>query len=458
MRTLRDRLRVKYANFILDIAEALPTFNGGIVSIFQQKRKYQRKSLKEDLDRSGVPDEVQVKLHSFTLLRLYPLEDLEMLKASLEKLFPASIFNRDREVIEDIESLRGLSWSYVGHIVAKRRMFLPPGQVAILPDLPDGIDHIGLEVHRVLPSLLALSFKVTLADHVSISLARLYKASYLSEIRFHSWFPFGTRRWGSSELHAENVRERTIRDFVNVTRRAAEQFISRYTPWPSGSGITAFVSVDEFRLASEKEKAADMAKMGAWARQFGLYWNYNSFLSEDSAAFLVAGKWGNFQYPHRLIINADPPQGDIANSSIDNVHELIPFLAIHQVLADSEDIVGRLRFKVFSRISNRGLGARLRNGVPGSFGRDVRLNSRLQVYRMLLARLRLEYEQNTSTFGSWCSGLKQFTRVNEPKIILLDFFQGVVSREFDLVSRHLQLASNLSLCMSPYEILTSPFG
>ncbi len=292
-----------------------------------------------------------------------------MLKASLEKFVPASIFSGGREVIEDIESLRGLSWSYVGHIVAKRGMFLAPGQVAILPDLPDGIDHVGVEVHRVLPSLLALSFNVTLAEHVSVSLARLYRASYLSEIRFHSWFPFGTRRWGSSELHAESVRERTIRDFVNVTRRTAEQFVSRYTPRPSNSGITAFVSIDEFRLASEKEKTPNMAKMGAWARQFGLSWNYNSFLSENSATFLVAGKWGRFEYPHRLIINADPPQGDIANSSIDNTaHELIPFLAIRQVLADSEDIVAKLRFKVFSRMSNRGVGARLRNGLPGSFG------------------------------------------------------------------------------------------
>ncbi len=53
------------------------------------------------------------------------------------------------------------------------------------------------------------------------------------------------------------------------------------------------------------------------------------------------------------------------------------------------------------------------------------------------ARIRTAY----GAFGSWCSGLKGFTRVNEPKAILLDFFQGVVSREFDMVSRHLQLAA-----------------
>jgi len=185
-----------------------------------------------------------------------------------------------------------------------------------------------------------------------------------------------------------------------------------------------------------------MRNMGAWSRQFGFSWNYNSFLSENNAIFLVAGKWGRFEYLHRFVIAADPPQGDIANSGIENtIHELIPFLAIHQVLSDSEDIVGKLRFQVFRRIATRGLNAWIRNKVPGSFGRDVRLNSRLQLSRMLLARLRLEYEQHTGAFGSWCSGLKGFTRVNEPKAILLDFFQGVVSREFDMVSRHLQLAA-----------------
>ena len=110
---------------ILDIAEGLPTFNGGIVSIFQEKRRYQRESSKEDTDRSRVPDSLQVKLHSFTLLRLYLLEDLEMLKASLERLFPASDPGWDREIIGDIDSLRGFSWSYIGHVVAKRKMFFP---------------------------------------------------------------------------------------------------------------------------------------------------------------------------------------------------------------------------------------------------------------------------------------------------------------------------------------------
>jgi hypothetical protein len=90
MENLRDRLRAKYASLILDIAEALPTFNGGIVSIFQEQRRYQRESSKEDTEGSRVPDGVQVKLHSFTPLRLYLLEDLEMLNASLERLFPAT--------------------------------------------------------------------------------------------------------------------------------------------------------------------------------------------------------------------------------------------------------------------------------------------------------------------------------------------------------------------------------
>ncbi|MGA9389348.1 MAG: hypothetical protein WBV69_02780 [Candidatus Sulfotelmatobacter sp.] len=441
MENLRDRLRAKYASLILDIAESLPTFSGGIVSIFQEKRKYQRESSKEDTDRSRVPDGVQVKLHSFTLLRLYLLEDIERLMASLERLFPASALGWAREIIGDSDSLRGLSWSYIGHIVAKRTMLFP-GAVAIFPDLPSEIEHIGMEVHRVLPSLLALTFKVTLADDVSTRLARLYKRSYLSEIRFNSWLPLGSRRWGSSDLHAESIRERTIRDYVDVTRTTAERFVARYTPRPSNSGVPGFVSVDQFRLASEKEKAPDLRNMAAWSRQFGFSWNYNSFLSQNNAMFLVAGKWGRFEYPHRFVIAADPPQGDIANSGIENtIHELIPFLAIHQVLSDSEDLVGQLRFQVFRRIATRGLNAWLRNKVPGSFGRDVRLNSRLQLSRMLLARLRLEYEQHTGALRSRHSGLREFTRVDEPKATLLDFFQGVVSREFDVVSRHLQLAA-----------------
>src|SRR6266702_1588861 len=65
---------------------------------------------------------------------------------------------------------------------------------------------------------------------------------------------------------ARRKRKRTaIRDFVDRTRRTAEQFVARYTPGPSNSGVPGFVSIDQFRLASEKEKAPDMRNMGAWS-------------------------------------------------------------------------------------------------------------------------------------------------------------------------------------------------
>jgi hypothetical protein len=213
-------------------------------------------------------------------------------------------------------------------------------------------------------------------------------------------------------------------------------------PEPSNSTAPTLLSIDQFRLASKNEKASELSSMAGWARQFGFSWNYNSFIFEQYATFLVAGKLGRFRYPHRLIVAGDPPQGDVANSRIANtMHELIPFLAIHQVLSDSEDIVGKLRLQVFRRMANRGVIASLRGKFPGSFLGDIRLNSTLQMSRMLLARLRLEYEQHSGAFGSWCSGLKHFVRVSRRDTILLDFLQGVIAREFDVVSKHLQLAS-----------------
>jgi hypothetical protein len=138
---------------------------------------------------------------------------------------------------------------------------------------------------------------------------------------------------------------------------------------------------------------------------------------------------------------ADPPQGDIANSGIENtIHELIPFLAVHHVLSDSEDLVGKLRFQVFRRIAKRGLKAWLRNKVPGSWTRctpKLAASVIANVAGSAAARIRTA-NRSLRIVGQWA---EEVHTLNEPKAILLDFFQGVVSREFDVVSKHLQLAA-----------------
>jgi hypothetical protein len=261
-------IRARYAKFILDVAESLPNFNGGVIANFQDQRKHQRKNAQEDYDRSRIPEGVQVRLHSFTLIRPYLVEDIKTLEAWIRDLFPKSIFQplQPREMLGESKSLSGSSWAAVGAIVAKRdRIF--PGATVIIPALPPEFESISVTTHRVLPSLFALSFEASLADTVSADLERLQKQKYLSEIKFRSWFPFTLRRWGSSQLRSEAVRERAIHDFVESVRTKATKFLTRHTPTPSTTD-GGFFSIDEYRLSSKTEPPT--IERSKWAWQFGL--------------------------------------------------------------------------------------------------------------------------------------------------------------------------------------------
>jgi len=443
MKELRERFRERWAEVILNCAESLPTFNAGIVADLQETRKHQRKRSERDFEGSRLPQGTKIKLCGFTLLQLYPLEDLEIMEMSLRRWFPKTWADRCQELCGDVKSLTGVSWSYVGHVVQRRKPFFP-GELAILDDLPSEIEHISIEVQKILPSLSVLAFGVTLAEDVSVQLLKLYNARYLGRIRFNHWFPFTLSRWGRAEEAPDRARERAIHSFVEDTRAKAERFITHHFPGPSHSSARRFVALDEFHVSHENSTPPEAGGAAAWDWQFGLGpWNYDRFRDDNVGSFLAAGKWSGLSYPHRLIVISDPQPGDEMKSRVENaIHELIPLLGIIAILADSEDSVGRLRLQVFKRMADRGVAAWFWRRISASFFREIRLNSALQIYRMLLARLRLEYLQHRDLFCRWCSGLKLFVSVHKADMNLLDSFQTAIIRQLDLVSEHLQLASD----------------
>jgi hypothetical protein len=162
---------------------------------------------------------------------------------------------------------------------------------------------------------------------------------------------------------------------------------------------------------------------------------------------MLADTSRTLEYPHRVVALSDPPVGSTENVRIENVsHELVPFLSIVDILSRSENLVGGLRSRVFQRMSSKGVKARLRSSIPGSFLRDIHLNSDLQTSRMILARLELEYEQQSQAMGFSGSGLNNFSYSHEhvgsqkQGTNLLEVLQEAITRNFALVSKHLQLA------------------
>ena len=183
---------------ILDLAESLPTFNSGIIAHFQATRKRQREWSDRDFEESRLPQGAKIRLCSFTRLRLYPLEDLEFMEASLRRWFPRVWDERRQGESANAESLTGVSWSYVGH-VAHKKGGLFSGELAILDDLPPEIENISIEArkssHRLGHWHSALLFPKTCRRIV----LKLHSARYLGQITFQRWLPLTRRTLGLAE-------------------------------------------------------------------------------------------------------------------------------------------------------------------------------------------------------------------------------------------------------------------
>lgn len=439
--SLRDKIRVKWADTILGGAESLPTFNAGIVAHLQFTRKRQREQSEREFTESRLPEGSKIRLVGTNLVRLYPLEDLGLMGRLLRKWFPKRWGDPDRRIDGDEESLTGVSWSNVGHITRNAGGFFPR-EVAVLNDLPPEIEHISVGVQKVLPSLRVLMFGVTFTEEVSAELMKLHQGRYFGQVTFNSWIPPTLRFWGMAYGSPEAARQRAIYDYVENVRSKVKRFITRHFPGAPHPDPNHFVVLDEFHLSADEPTTADAAWLGAWGWQFGLRsWGYNRFRC-DVSSFLAADEDSGMVYPHRLIVKGDPQPGDIVNASIENViRDLVPFLTMLDVLSDSEDSIGKLRLQVFRGIARRGVMGRFWRRTSASFYREIRLNSTLQMHRMLLDRLRLEYRQQKNLYSSWCAGLREFINTRKEDLNLLDSFQVTVSRRIVLVSEHVRLAS-----------------
>jgi len=359
------------------------------------------------------------------------------MEKQVQRWFPKTSASLRGDLLVDSESLAGTSWCHIGRINRDDKSHFPM-ESATLEDLPRDFEDVSVELHRVLPSLSALAIHFTLKCDVSEQLVTLYDSHYLSRVAFHHWLPFRRRGFGLAEEPAEAARERAISVFVEEIRTKARDVVMHFFPEPSGFARRGLVALDQFHVSRGAQAPTATGTSTAWGRQFGLApLDYASFKNDD-ASFLPPDDTYGPGYPSRLVVWSHPEAGGEKYARISHtIQELVPFMALLEVVRRSEDSAGRLRKQAFAQIARRRLAA--------SFLQEVRLNSMLQLDRMLLDRLRMEYRQNSSTIAGWCDGLRSLLHVCQKDLSLLDAFHNAIARRAELASEHLQLASESSV-------------
>jgi hypothetical protein len=220
-----DEFRLKVSRKYLDWAEVLPKFGGGPIAALQRIREHQRKDSKRAHEFTRPPEGTTCLLMYFRLFEIFQLEDFEQFQKALLRFMPELSSLSGRNTYDSlIEFPKGdtVSWLNLGAIISKGIWL--GGVHHLAPDLPEEIRFIELGLHRVLPSVFAISFDVHLTESAMSEIAHLQANYYLPDVVLHDLLP----RSGfiaHSFSRAETVMTQNIKTWTSNLRNKTEAYL-----------------------------------------------------------------------------------------------------------------------------------------------------------------------------------------------------------------------------------------
>jgi hypothetical protein len=76
---LRKDLKLAVGTKILDIAEMLPSFNGGFIQYLQEMRQNARAQIDQDFLNTRLPEGACWEIPRILMFQVYPIEDIDIL-------------------------------------------------------------------------------------------------------------------------------------------------------------------------------------------------------------------------------------------------------------------------------------------------------------------------------------------------------------------------------------------
>jgi hypothetical protein len=439
---LKRRVKLTVGNKVLDIAEALPSFNGGFIQNLQYMRRNLRKHIEQDFTNMRLPEGAHLELPRIFMFQVYPIEDIDILTRSMERTFGNDKFRRSSEPLEDVKrsesSLWAGSWSLLGHLSRNKSSFFYPVGHRYVQSLPSEVSDIDIRLYKVFPSTFVILFSVSLNSQVSDALNAFYKKKYLGTIEFRHFLPVGRWSYASSHGFAESVRREAIASYLDSVFLRAERQIKKFFPEPRISRNTRLPVLRDIRLVLPVGADPSLEIPGSirWGGGLGLgsltydaYRDGNTFFSFSDDNDDDKKLWTLFtSYSGALSENEDRHLSGIAEA-------LVPMLAIRNLLDEVAREIGSLRVKAYRRV--------IRSGRFIRFRKDLRLSARLQIQKFIADRLRTERKAGPDSLGLWRNELCQFkhTRIHNYDLYS-GFLQGLDGME-SLISQHSQLVVGL---------------
>jgi hypothetical protein len=426
----------------LDLAECLPSFNGGFIQNLQEIRRHFRKESDDDAVNSRLPKGTRLELPHLVLLQVYPIEDVDILTAAMEKTFSRNPFERSFDTLESIKKSEPQLWGgarmFLGHLSHDHSSFFYPSGHRFVKRLPRHTRHIAIELYKILPSTFVLAYTASLTEEVGTELTKLHATKYIGDAEFRYWLPFGRKAYSLIYGSADHKRSDAIESYLNSVVHDLEKVITTHFPSPRIAKKKHLPHLLDLRLIGfeSEQDAPATERFHGWADSLRLNTLDFEGYRRDNVFFSFGESWDGVSGSCSLLTKSDHPLSVEEDRNISSiVTSLAPQLAIRHFLHEASQEIGRLRIKAYRRVT--------RSGRLIRFHSDLNLYARLQVQRFLVERLRVEREAEPFALRHLGTDLTSFKHLRVSGSNLLDAFEGNLLFAEKNILRHADLATDL---------------
>ena len=446
---------------LLDLAENLPETRRGPLHHLQLVRSHQRRRADPLTPRTSPPSGSRLSLSMIRLAEAYSIEHFDRLRRTLQRLFPGRPrhhgYNNLSDLDQSLRSLTASSWWRIGTLLRDRDRYIDFGPVSTIPTLPAQVDHVEVAVHHILPSVAVLAFDVHLTDRAADDLNEVQASPYLSDVTFQSFL-----RWGAySEVPAESIRQRRVRDHVDCLRGEIEGGLKRYLRPGLFAGnhkrAPQLPAVELYRIDGDADFCSkewtDSAR--SWLESYGMALGIASYQTERACfQWPVKGRSHVPVSGHMLLISSKRYLAHIGDhSDYSNPNDailyhvrsalldgLVPVMVITRLLGRARTATEELRERVFCNIEAGNVLSWLRRPTL-----PAHLHTELLGQSIFVSRLKAEFlreEQWLANRSRQWRDLVPMDRSAEGTMGLDSAALRRIHFDFEMVQTHLDLAQD----------------
>ena len=460
------RWRSQLAEIYIQWANRLTFLKGDGVKTLRHIKERQDKDSQNTLLKTRPPEGAAIEYIYFRLFDIFQIEYVDSLLIGLKKLFPNftdPFFRGDyyERFIQNATGITGGERLNIGYVCKDRKGRFLGDRFRELKNLPPYVDYIHIELHKVLPSIFAITYDVHLEHSATQKLNDLQNSLYTSEILFRKLIPYGKLGGGYSTNPAEIVMKQEIVKWLTNLRsqveKCLEQFLIGDFLRDKTQNNSRLPSIEVFRV-----KGIPNTKMALrnwiqnssrWLESLGFHLiDINSY---TDGKLMYVPKWhqdeDNNRSSYRIIvawelylksINCEMYGNDEKFAVAQNTQEyflapILPLLVIFEILARFQENFEKIRRNVLETIKPA-----IFRGIL--FGRYIKLSDTVLQASVLFDRISKDFQFEVKNISTELKGVSDFTeigRVRKNKYRKLDQeLLGGVEFRINLLKEHVDFA------------------